>query len=139
MTSRWRPNIRSLGHVGTEYHNVFNTSPRAVLNVARDSMAVTGFSPATRVFEAAGAGACLITDAWEGIEAFLQPEEEILVARDGADVVEHVAALTQERARAIGERARKRILADHTYAQRARIVDGLFRNVLALKRQTEPA
>ncbi len=45
----------------------------AVLNVARDSMAATGFSPATRVFEAAGAGACLITDAWAGIELFLEP------------------------------------------------------------------
>ncbi len=48
-----------------------------------------GFSPATRVFEAAGAGACLITDAWEGIELFLEPGREVLVARDGAEVVEH--------------------------------------------------
>ena len=55
-----------------------------MLNIARDSMAAIGFSPATRVFEAAGAGACLITDAWEGIELFLEPDAEILVARDGA-------------------------------------------------------
>jgi hypothetical protein len=36
-------------------HNAFNCTPLAVLNVARDSMANVGFSPATRVFEAAGA------------------------------------------------------------------------------------
>ncbi|MGE0370720.1 MAG: glycosyltransferase [Gammaproteobacteria bacterium] len=130
------PNIHYLGHVGTEHHNVFNTSPLAVLNVARDSMAVTGFSPATRVFEAAGAGACLITDAWQGIEGFLTPDEEILVARDGDEVVRHLSALTPERARAIGARARRRMLAEHTYAQRAHIVDGLFREALARKRRS---
>ena len=84
-------NVRAIGHVGTADHNAFNCSPLAVLNVARDSMAAVGFSPATRVFEAAGAAACLITDAWEGIEQFLVPDEEILVARDGADVAAHLA------------------------------------------------
>ena len=79
------PNVRHIGHVYTREHNAFNTSPLAVLNIARDSAWPTiGFSPATRVFEAAGAGACLITDAWEGIELFLEPDEEVLVARDGA-------------------------------------------------------
>jgi spore maturation protein CgeB len=76
-------NVRHLGHVYTHQHNAFNCTPLAVLNVARDSMANIGFSPATRVFEAAGAAACLITDAWEGIEQFLKPDEEVLVARDG--------------------------------------------------------
>jgi spore maturation protein CgeB len=129
------PNLRWIGHVGTQQHNAFNVSSLAVLNVARDSMAAIGFSPATRVFEAAGAGACLITDAWEGIELFLQPDEEVLVARDGADVAAHVAALTPERAREIGARARARILSAHTYAQRAQQVDALFRDQLARKRQ----
>lgn len=132
-------NVRSLGHVGTERHNAFNTSPLAVLNVARDSMAAIGFCPATRVFEAAGAGACLITDAWEGIEMFLEPEQEVLVARDGQDVAAHLAALTPERARRIGARARARILQEHTYARRAREVDRLFRDAIARKRQMRAA
>src|SRR5207302_7819230 len=68
-------NVRRLGHLGTGDHNRFNCSALAVLNVARDSMADVGFSPATRVFEAAGAGACLITDALEGVELCLQPGE----------------------------------------------------------------
>ena len=123
-------NIHRLGHVGTGLHNSFNCSCLAVLNVARDSMASMGFSPATRVFEAAGAGTCLITDAWEGIELFLQPDTEVLVARDGADVVEHLAALTPDRARTIGAAARARILAGHTYAQRAIEVDRLLRKAL---------
>jgi spore maturation protein CgeB len=120
-------NVRHRGHVYTAEHNAFNCTPKAVLNVARDSMAHIGFSPATRVFEAAGAAACLITDAWEGIEQFLIPDEEVLVARDGQDVAEHMAALTPERARAIGEAALARVLAKHTYSLRGAQVDALFR------------
>jgi spore maturation protein CgeB len=132
-------NIRHIGHVYTREHNAFNTSPLAVLNVARDSMAAVGFSPATRVFEAAGAGACLITDAWVGLELFLKADAEVLVARDGAEVSAHVAALTPERAREIGETARRRILSDHTYARRGAAVDALLREAAARKHERDAA
>ena len=112
-------NVRYLGHVYTRDHNAFNRTPTAVLNVSRDSMAATGFSPATRVFEAAAASACLITDAWEGVERFFEPEREILVARSGEEVAEHLRRLSGEEARSIGERAHARAMAEHTYAQRA--------------------
>jgi spore maturation protein CgeB len=117
------PNVRLIGHVSTNDHNALNCTPVAVLNVSRESMAANGYSPATRVFEAAGAGACLITDAWEGIEQFLEPGEEVLVARDGAEVAELLGGLGAERARAIGEAARRRLLAEHTYAHRAEQVE----------------
>jgi spore maturation protein CgeB len=119
-------NVRYVGHVYTADHNAFNCTPMAVLNISRDSMARYGFSPATRVFEAAGAGACLITDAWIGIETFLEPEREVLVARDGDDVAALLAALTPPQARAIGEAARRRILSSHTYRHRAAQVAGLL-------------
>jgi spore maturation protein CgeB len=119
-------NVREIGHVSTGLHNAFNVGARAVLNVARDSMAACGFSPATRVFEAAGAAACVITDAWEGIELFLEPEREILVARDGDEVARLVESLDPARAREIGLAARRRVLADHTYAQRAALVLALI-------------
>lgn len=120
------PNVRYLGHVYTADHNALNRSALAVLNVTRDSMAQTGFSPPTRVFEAAGAAACLITDAWEGIELFLEPGREVMVARDGAEVADIVAALTPEESRAIGARARGRMLDEHTYFHRAREVERLL-------------
>jgi spore maturation protein CgeB len=119
-------NVERIGHVYTRDHNAFNCSPRAVLNISRESMARYGFSPATRVFEAAGAGACLITDAWVGIELFLEPGTEVLVAADGGEVAAHVASLDADTARQIGAAARRRILADHTYAQRAIQVDALL-------------
>ena len=132
-------NVRSLGHVSTRDHNALNSTARAALNISRESMASTGYSPATRVFEAAGAGACLITDAWVGIELFLEPDAEILVARDGHDVAAHMADLTEDRAKGIGEAARRRILAEHTYARRAIEVDALLRGALARRRRTASA
>lgn len=128
-------NVEAIGHVGTGAHNAFNCTPRAVLNVARDSMAAIGFSPATRVFEAAGAGACLITDAWEGIEMFLAPDKEVLVARDGQDVAEHLANLTPDRAQAIGAAALERVAREHTYELRAKVVDSVLRRLHAARRE----
>jgi spore maturation protein CgeB len=130
-------NVRHLGHIYTHEHNAFNCTPLAVLNIARDSMADIGFSPATRVFEAAGAGACLITDAWEGIELFLQPDEEVLVARDGQDVADHLRVLTPDRARTIGKAALQRVLREHTYAHRGAQVDAILREQVQLKRESE--
>jgi spore maturation protein CgeB len=117
------PNVRYLDHVYTRDHNAFNCTPKAVLNIARDSMARYGFSPATRVFEAAGAASCLITDSWAGIDSFFQPGEEILVAQQGRDVAELLKALTPDRARAIGQSAHKRVLSEHTYAHRAELME----------------
>lgn len=124
-------NVHRVGHVFTTEHNAFNCTPLAVLNIARDSMADIGFSPATRVFEAAGAAACLITDVWDGIELFLEPDEEVLVARDGQDVADHVRMLTLERTREIGEAALKRVLAEHTYAHRGAEVDVILKGEMA--------
>ena len=119
-------NVRQLGHVFTGEHNVINCSARAVLNINRASMARYGSSPPTRIFEAAGAGACIITDRWPGIEAFLEPGREILVAGDGAEVAALLEALTPEQALAIGAAARRHILDQHTYERRAVEVEAVL-------------
>lgn len=116
-------NVRYLGHVYTADHNALNCTATAVLNINRASMARYGFSPPTRIFEAAGAGACILSDEWTGIEMFLEPGAEILVAEDGQEVADHLDSLTPDAARAIGGAARRRVLAQHTYAQRARDVE----------------
>jgi spore maturation protein CgeB len=120
------PNVKRIGHVGTGQHNAFFCSGLATLNINRDSMARYGFSPPTRVFEAVGSGACLITDEWVGIDLFLEPGREVLVAADGDAVAAHLLALTPARAADIASRARARVLAHHTYAHRASQVDRLL-------------
>lgn len=116
-------NVRYLGHLYTADHNAFNATPLAVLNVCRDSMARFGFSPPTRVFEAAGAAACIITDNWQGLESFLTPGVECIAVDDGEGVTRSLAALSSDGARQMGELARQRVLAEHTYAQRAEQVE----------------
>ncbi|KTD19052.1 CgeB family protein [Legionella jordanis] len=124
------PNVNYIGHVYTNDHNAFNCTPLAVLNISRDSMAKYGFSPATRVFEAAGAAACIITDHWKGIELFFEPDTEILVAHNGNEVAEIVKNLTKEQAREIGNAAYKKVLERHTYDNRAKILQSVFANAL---------
>jgi spore maturation protein CgeB len=119
-------NVHRLGHLSSNDHNAFNCTPRAVININRDSMARTGFSPPTRVFEAAGAGACLIIDEWEGIEMFLEPRKEVLVARNGEEVTAHLHSLDAETARRIGAAALGRVTAHHTYARRALEVEAVL-------------
>jgi spore maturation protein CgeB len=121
------PNLRYLGHVAPGEHNAFNCSPLAILNVTRDSMVANGYSPATRVFEAAGAGACIISDAWEGLEVFLEPGAEVIACATGDDVLAALEDLDGVRAAEIGERARERVLSEHTYAHRARQVEEVLR------------
>lgn len=133
------PNVRYLGHIYTTDHNAFNRTPMAVLNVSRDSMARYGFSPATRVFEAAGAAACLITDAWEGVELFLEPGREVLVARSGEEVAAHVERLDVEQAHRIGQAALSRVLAEHTYAHRAAQLEALLEGRDAVRLQVATA
>jgi len=119
-------NVRLAGHVGTADHNAFFASAVATLNVNRECMARYGFSPPTRIFEAAGAGACIISDAWSGIEQFLEPEREIFIARDGSGVIEILGRLDAERRHRLAQAARARVLSEHTYAHRARQFDVLF-------------
>jgi spore maturation protein CgeB len=122
-----RHNIAYLGHVYTRDHNAFNCTLLAVLNICRDSMARLGFSPPTRLFEAAGAAACVITDAWHGVEDFLEPGRECLVAQSGAAVGEILKDLSKGRAREIGQAALRRIRAQHTYARRAEQVEEILK------------
>lgn len=116
-------NVRHVGHVYTRDHNAFNCTPQAVLNINRESMAKCGYSPATRVFEAAGAGACIFSDPWEGLEFFFEPGRELLVVENGEELAEQAAALTPRMARSIGEAAYGRALKQHTYRQRAEQFD----------------
>ena len=132
-------NVRWIGHVPTAEHRGWNCSARMVLNINRDAMAAYGFSPPTRVFEAAGCACCMITDAWSGIDHFLEPGREILVAGSAEEIVEHLRRTTAAEARAIGQAARERVLRDHTYTQRAELLDrvlteALERRLTALER-----
>lgn len=119
-------NVTLGGFVSPRQHNALNASARFVLNLNRDSMAEVGFSPPTRIFEAAGAGAAMISDAWAGIELFFEPGREILLATSAESVASYLDEVSPEAAAQLGQRAYQRALAEHTYARRARRLDRLL-------------
>lgn len=124
-------NVRYIGHVPTAEHNRLNCSASMVLNINRASMAEFGFSPPTRVFEAAGAGVCMLCDEWPGISDCFNPGTEILVVRDAKDVARALHTHNRAARRMIGEAFRERALREHTYQRRAAQADYAFRECLA--------
>lgn len=119
-------NVRAIGGVTAADRNAFNVTPRAVLELTSDGRTTGCVAPGARVFEVAGAAGCLITDRCEGIETFLEPGREVLVADDGEHLASIVSSLSEERARIIGANARRRILAQHTYADRALQIESIL-------------
>ncbi len=128
-------NVRYIGHVPTADHNRVNCSAGMVMNINRASMAQSGFSPPTRVFEVAGAGTCLLCDDWPGIDDCFEPDKEILVVREARDVVEALASNDAAGRRRIGDAFHARALRDHTYAQRALQAEKAFRHCLTAREE----
>ncbi len=127
------PNVRWIGHVPTADHNRVNCSASLVMNINRGSMAVSGYSPPTRIFEVAGAGTAMLCDAWPGIDDVFAPGTEILVVSSAEDVVRALAAYTLDERKLIGRRFHERGLRDHTYAQRAEQAAAAFKELRALR------
>lgn len=119
-------NVRTIGLLYARDHNAFHCTPLALLHLSREDTARYGASPAARVFEAAGAGACMISDALGGIGMFLEPGREVLVARSGEEIAEHLQLLTPQRARQIGQAAMRRVLSEHTYDHRVALLEGVL-------------
>src|SRR5207302_1569362 len=113
------PNVRQEMHVYPRDHAAFYSSNFATLNLTRDAMRRYGWSPASRLFEAAACGACIISDRWPGLEHVLEPDAEVLLADTRADVLAHLETLNPRRRQAIGQAARARVLGEHTFAHRA--------------------
>ena len=121
----WSPNVWFRKHVPPGRHPAFFSSSRWTLNVTRRAMARMGWCPSGRLFEAAACGCPVVTDAWEGLDAFFRPGEEVVTARDTRDVVEAMRMPDAER-RALARRARERTLDEHTSARRAAELEALL-------------
>jgi spore maturation protein CgeB len=116
----WPANVDRFDSLPPSEHPAFYGAQRFTLNVTRADMVDAGWSPSVRLFEAAACGVPVISDWWEGLEAFFEPGREILVAQDGEDVLRHLREADPE----IGRRARRRVLAAHTAEHRARELEG---------------
>jgi spore maturation protein CgeB len=109
----WLPNIFYLAHMPPPDHPRFYCSSTLTLNITRGPMAAMGYCPSGRLFEAAACGAAVLSDWWEGLDAFFDPWREVIVIRSADDVLRALDLGAEERER-IGAAARERVLAEHT-------------------------
>ena len=115
----WAPNIYFVRHLPPAEHPAFYSSSRITLNVTREAMAAMGWCPSGRLFEAAACGVPILSDMWEGLDAFFTPGEDILVAQ-GTDDALAALDLPEAELRRIAASARDRVLSEHTSEIRAR-------------------
>jgi spore maturation protein CgeB len=123
-TIRWPKNVRRIDHLPPAEHRKFYNAQRFALNVTRAEMIRAGWSPSVRLFEAAACGVPIISDAWAGLDALFEPGQEILIAKSTDDVLGYLHDIGDDQRRAIGERARRRVMTGHTAAHRAKELEG---------------
>jgi spore maturation protein CgeB len=116
----WSRNVHRITHVSPPEHPAFYSSSRFTLNLTRDDMVAAGYSPSVRLFEASACGATILSDDWPGLSQFLTPGEEILLSQTAQETADILVELTDAQRLRIGDRARERILAEHTSVHRAR-------------------
>jgi hypothetical protein len=104
------------------------SASRINLNVARKPHATVYASSTSRLFELASAGATIVTNPYEGIERWFEPDKELVVVSDDDEAVATYRALLADPGAAaeLGRRARERVLDEHTFAQRARRLLGFL-------------
>jgi spore maturation protein CgeB len=114
----WTDNIFFVRHLPPGEHPAFYSSSRLTLNITRAAMADMGYCPSGRLFEAAACGVPILSDAWEGLDAFFRPESEILVAHDTDGAIAALELSDAELAR-VAAQAQERTLEEHTADRRA--------------------
>jgi spore maturation protein CgeB len=124
----WPANVDRLENVPPAEHPAFYCAQRFTLNVTRADMVAAGWSPSVRLFEAAACGVPVISDWWDGLDAFFEPDSEILVAESAEDILRHL----REGDRTVGARARERVLRKHTAERRARELEAVVGEAIAV-------
>jgi spore maturation protein CgeB len=127
----WPPNVERIEHLPPHDHRDFYNRQRFTLNITRADMIAAGWSPSVRLFEAAACAAPIISDRWAGLETLFEPGREIVLAGDGADVLSALRDLSEDERAAMGERARRRVLGEHTSAHRAEQLESHLREAMA--------
>jgi spore maturation protein CgeB len=131
----WPANVEYIEHIPPAAHRAFYTAQRFTLNLTRAEMVRLGHSPGVRLFEAAACATPIISDSWEGMEAFFTPGVEILLASSVDDTLRYLCDVRDSERRAIGQRARQRVLGSHTPWHRARQLESYIAEVAGRRQE----
>lgn len=110
---------------------LFCSRSKINLNITRWSHADVYASATTRLFELASFGACIVSQPYNGIDEWFDVGKELVVVNsedEAVEMYEWLLASEDERLQ-MGERARQRVLKDHTYRNRAETVVEMVKKV----------
>ncbi|MFW5697880.1 MAG: CgeB family protein, partial [Fimbriimonadaceae bacterium] len=127
-TVRWPDNVERIDHLPPSEHRAFYNAQRFTLNITRADMRRMGYAPSVRLFEAAACGTPIISDEWPGLDKFFRFDEEILISRSKDDTLRYLREVSEDKRRSIGQKARERVLAEHTSAHRAQELENYLRD-----------
>jgi spore maturation protein CgeB len=133
---RWPKNLQYIEHIPPVEHRKFYNQQKFTLNITRAEMVRSGYSPSVRLFEAAACGVPIISDYWKGLETIFDTGSEILISRSPEDTLRYLRETTETQRQTIGEKARKRILAEHTAYHRAKQLEEYIYQLSGKHRET---
>jgi spore maturation protein CgeB len=132
----WPANVERIEHLPPAAHRAFYNSQRFTMNITRADMIKAGYSPSVRLFEAAACGTPIISDYWDGIDSIFEIGTEVLISYSAEDTINYLTNVSEGERKAIGERARKKVLAHHTAAHRATELEHDYAEALRKKTST---
>jgi spore maturation protein CgeB len=130
----WPENVERIDHVPPAQHPQFYAASRFTLNVTRADMIQAGYSPSVRLFEAAACATPIVSDIWDGLDTLFVPGREIVLARGPEEVLDVLTDPSPETRRELAAAARRRVLAEHTAAHRAKALEAGLREALGRRR-----
>ena len=98
------------------------SAARINLNIVRRAHSSVSGSSSSRPFELAACGAAIVSNPWNGLDQWFTLDEEVLVVANQDEAIAAYRLLLADPglAQAMGARARKRVLDEHTYTHRAK-------------------
>ena len=124
---QWPGNTQYIHHLPPAEHRQFYNRQRFTQNITRLDMINAGYSPSVRLFEAAACGTPIISDYWNGLDSIFKFDSEILVSYSAADTLRFLQEISEAERKALGEKARQKVLVQHTAAHRALEVEQYIR------------
>lgn len=119
--------LGDLGHAqligGVPFSQLRHYVARSRINlvITRQPHAETHASSTMRPFELAMMGACIVSNPYCGIERWFEPDREIVLIRSQEEAIDRYRFLlaNEHERRRLGDAARRRALAEHTFRHRA--------------------
>jgi len=129
ITPDWPTNLTYLEYLPQTNLVDFYNRQRCSLVLSRKDRRTMGYTPTKRLLAAAACGVPVLTDQWDGLDYFLEPQREVYCVSDRESVLDVLYGTDESQRQRLGTEARKRILDQHTISHRANQLLGYLAEV----------